>query len=66
MLYSLTRVADDAVEGRLRLAAYLNPQADQLYFESKNRAVSLNDYTLSLRRKKTVVEQGIAKAVTEL
>ncbi|KAL7526630.1 hypothetical protein ACHAXR_001571 [Thalassiosira sp. AJA248-18] len=50
VLYSFKRVGNDQVEGRLRLAGYLNPQADQLYFDAKNRAVSLNDYTLSLRR----------------
>merc|ERR1712127_286936 len=49
-LYSFRRVGNDRVEGRLRLASYLNPQADQLYFDARNRAVSLNDYTLSLRR----------------
>lgn len=50
VIYSFQRVSSDKVEGKLRLAAYLNPQADQLYFETKNRAVSLNDYTLQLRR----------------
>eukprot|EP00584_Thalassiosira_punctigera_P005002 CAMPEP_0172533340 /NCGR_PEP_ID=MMETSP1067-20121228/6080_1 /TAXON_ID=265564 ORGANISM="Thalassiosira punctigera, Strain Tpunct2005C2" /NCGR_SAMPLE_ID=MMETSP1067 /ASSEMBLY_ACC=CAM_ASM_000444 /LENGTH=346 /DNA_ID=CAMNT_0013317969 /DNA_START=43 /DNA_END=1080 /DNA_ORIENTATION=+ len=47
-LYWFKRIGNDRVEGRLRLAGYLNPQADQLYFDAKNRAVSLNDYTLSL------------------
>lgn len=50
VLYSFKRIGNDIVEGRLRLAGYLNPQADQLYFDAKNRAVSLTDYTLSLRR----------------
>lgn len=49
-LYSFERIDSDKVEGRLRLAGYLNPQADQLYFDARNRAVSLNDYALSLRR----------------
>ncbi|KAL9190937.1 hypothetical protein ACHAXT_000643 [Thalassiosira profunda] len=49
-LYSFKRAGNDRVEGRLRLAGYLNPQADSLYFDAKNRAVSLNDYTLSLKR----------------
>lgn len=49
-LYSFERIGSDKVEGRLRLAGYLNPQADQLYFDARNRAVSLNDYSLSLRR----------------
>ena len=49
-IYSFKRIGEDRVEGRLRLAGYLNPQADQLYFEARNRAVSLNDYTLILTR----------------
>mmetsp|Transcript_1805 Transcript_1805/g.3876 ORF Transcript_1805/g.3876 Transcript_1805/m.3876 type:complete len:327 (-) Transcript_1805:309-1289(-) len=49
-LYSFKRIGNDKVEGRLRLLGYLNPQADQLYFDARNRAVSLTDYTLSLRR----------------
>ncbi|KAL3811255.1 hypothetical protein ACHAXA_003354 [Cyclostephanos tholiformis] len=52
-IYSLKRIGNDRVEGRLRLAGYLNPQADQLYFEARNRAVSLNDYTLSFTRTST-------------
>lgn len=52
-IYLFKRIGDDRVEGRLRLAGYLNPQADQLYFEARNRAVSLNDYTLSLTRATT-------------
>lgn len=50
IIYSFNRVDDDTVEGRLRLAGYLNPQSERLYFDAKNRAVSLNDYTLSLKR----------------
>ncbi|KAL3792426.1 hypothetical protein HJC23_001544 [Cyclotella cryptica] len=50
ILYSLKRCEDVKVEGKLRLAGYLNPQSDKLYFDAKNRAVSLNDYTLLLRR----------------
>ena len=49
-IYSFTRVDNDRIEGRLRLAGYLNPQADTLYFDAKQRAVSLTDYTLSLKR----------------
>lgn len=49
-IYSFKRVGSDEVKGRLRLAGYLNPQGDQLYFDAKNRAVSLNDYKLSLKR----------------
>eukprot|EP00580_Thalassiosira_gravida_P009907 CAMPEP_0201648348 /NCGR_PEP_ID=MMETSP0493-20130528/37455_1 /ASSEMBLY_ACC=CAM_ASM_000838 /TAXON_ID=420259 /ORGANISM="Thalassiosira gravida, Strain GMp14c1" /LENGTH=327 /DNA_ID=CAMNT_0048123963 /DNA_START=150 /DNA_END=1133 /DNA_ORIENTATION=+ len=50
ILYSFIKNGNDKVDGRLRLAAYLNPQADMLYFDARNRAVSINDYTLSLRR----------------
>lgn len=50
VIYSFKRIADDRVEGRLRLAGYLNPQSDQLYFDAKNRAVSLTDYTIVLTR----------------
>lgn len=50
IIYSFKRIGDDRVEGRLRLAGYLNPQSDQLYFEAKNRAVSLTDYTIVLTR----------------
>ena len=49
-IYSFKKVDNDRIEGRLRLAGYLNPQADTLYFDAKQRAVSLTDYTLSLKR----------------
>ena len=49
-IYSFKKVENDRIEGRLRLAGYLNPQADTLYFDAKQRAVSLTDYTLSLKR----------------
>ncbi|KAL7455556.1 hypothetical protein ACHAWC_007102 [Mediolabrus comicus] len=50
VLYSFSKDGNDKVEGKLRLAGYLNPQSDSLYFEAKNRAVSLTDYTLTLKR----------------
>jgi hypothetical protein len=53
VILSFKRTRDDKVEGRLRLAGYLNPQTDQLYFEAKNRAVSLTDYTIALSRSKS-------------
>ena len=49
-IYSFKKVDNDRIEGMLRLAGYLNPQADTLYFDAKQRAVSLTDYTLSLKR----------------
>lgn len=52
-IYSFKRVGNDKVEGRLRLVGYLNPQADTLYFETKNRGVSITDYTLSLRARES-------------
>ena len=36
-------------KGRLRIASYLNPM-DPLYFDAKNRAVSIQDYSLELRQ----------------
>lgn len=50
VIYSFSKVGSDRVEGKLRLAGYLNPQSDSLYFEAQNRAVSLTDYTLTLKR----------------
>ena len=50
ILYQFKRIDENRVEGRLRLAEYLNPQSDKLHFEARNRAVSINDYTLSLTR----------------
>lgn len=50
ILYSFKRIGEKIVEGKLRLASYLNPQSDKLYFEAKNRAVSLSDYTLVLKQ----------------
>mmetsp|Transcript_4453 Transcript_4453/g.6819 ORF Transcript_4453/g.6819 Transcript_4453/m.6819 type:complete len:308 (+) Transcript_4453:95-1018(+) len=50
VIYSFSKVGSDRVEGKLRLAGYLNPQSDSLYFEAQNRAVSITDYTLTLKR----------------
>jgi hypothetical protein len=41
---------DNHVRGRLRIAGYLNAQSDTLYFEARNRAVSIQDYTLDMKR----------------
>lgn len=38
------------IEGKLRLVDYLNAQSDVLYFEAKNRAVSISDYVLEFRK----------------
>jgi hypothetical protein len=37
------------VTGRLRIVGYLNPN-DKLYFEAKNRAVTIQDYALDMYR----------------
>jgi hypothetical protein len=36
------------VTGRLRIVGYLNPSTDTLYFAARNRAVTIQDYTLDL------------------
>mmetsp|Transcript_48725 Transcript_48725/g.117877 ORF Transcript_48725/g.117877 Transcript_48725/m.117877 type:complete len:340 (+) Transcript_48725:328-1347(+) len=41
---------DNHIQGKLRIAGYLNAQSDTLYFEARNRAVSFQDYTLDMRR----------------
>mmetsp|Transcript_3427 Transcript_3427/g.6342 ORF Transcript_3427/g.6342 Transcript_3427/m.6342 type:complete len:373 (-) Transcript_3427:39-1157(-) len=49
-LWSFEQLGENRVRGKLRLAEYLNAQSDQLYFEAKNRAVSIADYELDMRR----------------
>ena len=49
-IWKFDRVDDVTVSGRLRIASYLNAQTDKLYFEARNRAVSLQDYRLEMRR----------------
>ncbi|GAX19735.1 hypothetical protein FisN_19Hh323 [Fistulifera solaris] len=39
----------NSVTGKLRIAGYLNP-TDRLYFDAKKRAVTLQDYTLYMRK----------------
>jgi len=55
LIFSFKNLDDDeegrrVVDARLRIASYLNAQSDKLYFEAKNRAVSLADYELKLRK----------------
>ncbi|KAL7576319.1 hypothetical protein ACA910_018138 [Epithemia clementina (nom. ined.)] len=38
------------VQGRLRIASYLNAQQDKLYFQARSKAVSLLDYKLEMVR----------------
>jgi hypothetical protein len=55
VLYEFRRVESqpDTVRGRLRIASYLNP-LDPLYFDARDRAVSVQDYTLEMRRAASV------------
>eukprot|EP00980_Cylindrotheca_fusiformis_P011799 scaffold2816_cov121-Cylindrotheca_fusiformis.AAC.15 len=41
---------DTHVRGKLRIAGYLNAQSDKLFFEARNRAVSIQDYTLDMKK----------------
>jgi hypothetical protein len=49
-IYRFERTDDRHVSGNLRLAGYLNAQSDKLYFDARNRAVSLQDYTLEMEK----------------
>lgn len=50
-IWKFDKVDSRSVTGQLRIASYLNAQNDKLYFEARNRAVSLLDYTLVMKRK---------------
>ena len=49
-IWKWERVTDDRIRGTLRIAGYLSAQNDKLYFETRNRAVSYQDYTLEMIR----------------
>lgn len=49
-IWKLEKIDDQNVVGKLRIASYLNAQTDKFYFEARNRAVSLQDYTLDMKR----------------
>lgn len=49
-IWSFERIDDNHVQGKLRIAGYLNAQSDTLYFDARNRAVSLQDYVLDMRK----------------
>jgi hypothetical protein len=51
-IWEFDEVDGDTVKGRLRIAEYLNAQQDKLYFDARNRAVSLQDYALKMTRTK--------------
>jgi hypothetical protein len=49
-IWSFKRLDGNHVQGKLRIAGYLNAQSDTLYFDARNRAVSLQDYTLDMKK----------------
>ena len=49
-IWQFDRLDDNHIQGKLRIAGYLNAQSDTLYFDARNRAVSLQDYVLDMRR----------------
>jgi hypothetical protein len=46
-LFRLQKLGDGKVKGQLRIVGYLNP-TNKLYFEARNRAVSIQDYMLDM------------------
>lgn len=51
LIWEMVKLDDGHVKAKLRIAGYLNPQSDTLYFDARQRAVSLQDYVLDFRRK---------------
>jgi hypothetical protein len=49
-IWEFEKIDDITVRGKLRIAGYLNAQSDILYFDARKRAVSLQDYTLDMRK----------------
>jgi len=49
-IWSFDRLDNDHIQGKLRIAGYLTPQNDAFYFDAQNRAVSLQDYTIDMKR----------------
>lgn len=49
-IWEFKMLDEKTVLGKLRIAGYLNAQSDKLYFEARNRAVSLQDYALEMTR----------------
>jgi hypothetical protein len=45
--------SSDLLLGQLRILAYLVPSQDQLYFQARKRAVSIQDYSVEMRRIKS-------------
>ena len=51
-IWKFDKIDDNTLKAKLRIAEYLNAQSDVLYFDARQRAVSLQDYTLDLKRAK--------------
>jgi len=49
-IWVFTKIDNDTVSAKLRIASYLNAQSDSLYFEARNKAVSFADYVLTMKR----------------
>lgn len=50
LIWVLEKLDDNHIVGKFRIAGYLNAQSDTLYFDARNRAVSLQDYTMDFRK----------------
>mmetsp|Transcript_13019 Transcript_13019/g.21529 ORF Transcript_13019/g.21529 Transcript_13019/m.21529 type:complete len:317 (-) Transcript_13019:80-1030(-) len=50
LIWEMEKLDDNHVKAKLRIAGYLNPQSDTLYFDARQRAVILQDYTLDFRK----------------
>jgi hypothetical protein len=50
LIWELEKVDDNHVKAKLRIAGYLNPQSDTLYFDARQRAVVIQDYNLDFRK----------------
>ena len=48
LIFKYERIDDRHIRGSLRIAGYLNPNQDKLYFQAKKNAVSIQDYSLDL------------------
>ena len=51
-IWKFDPIDESHVKVKLRIAGYLNAQNDKLYFEARNRAVSLQDYTIDMTKVK--------------
>mmetsp|Transcript_22390 Transcript_22390/g.33085 ORF Transcript_22390/g.33085 Transcript_22390/m.33085 type:complete len:308 (+) Transcript_22390:73-996(+) len=50
LIWVFTRINENSIRAKLRIAGYLNAQSDTLYFDARKRAVSLQDYSLEFTR----------------